>query len=129
MINDKYSDFLNSFRSHPATKDALRVLNEGAIIQSIRNLLLTNPGERVFQPQLGAGISQLLFESNTPDILDVLSERIRTTIERYEPRVKLVDVEIDSPEDSNAVNIVLTFFILLNSDTPIRLPLTIRRVR
>jgi hypothetical protein len=45
-----YSDFLNSFAKTPVGEQLARVLNERSINQALKNIILTNRGERLFQP-------------------------------------------------------------------------------
>ena len=58
-----YKDIDVSFLKHPIKKDVLSVIGEDSIIQSLKNLILTNYYERLFQPQLGCNIRKLLFEN------------------------------------------------------------------
>ena len=51
-----------SFKVSPLTYDLIANKNENAIARSIRNLILTTPGERPFNPELGSQVSRLLFE-------------------------------------------------------------------
>ena len=61
-----YSDIPNSFVAHPVSGDVTRKRNEDSIVQSIRNLLLTDRGERLFQPDVGSDIRAVLFENISP---------------------------------------------------------------
>ena len=57
-----FKDLSVTFKKHPVTDDLIMVKDKGAIAQSISILLQTNQGERPFQPDLGSGLRDLLFE-------------------------------------------------------------------
>jgi phage baseplate assembly protein W len=123
-----YSDIPTDLTVHPVKEDLVLLTNEQAVKRSIRNLLLTDPYERFFNPTLGSGIRSLLFENISQDTEFILQEKIRETIINYEPRANLYSVGVKILEDDNsyAVNII---FSLVNSLTPVTLDLILRRVR
>lgn len=82
-----YSDFFDDFIKSPFSDDLALVKNEKAVKQSIKNLILTNFGERLFNPDFGSDINKTLFENNFDDILALLEFRIRQSITNFEPRV------------------------------------------
>ena len=59
-----YSDFMNNFVKHPVNNSLARLTNEESVKQSIRNLILTNVGERMFEPDVGSTVNNALFEPN-----------------------------------------------------------------
>lgn len=123
-----YSDFGKDLTLNPVSNDVSRKLNEEAVKESIRNLVLTNRGERPFQPEIGCDINRYLFENITPDIVDAISEAITTTIEDYEPRCRLIGVDVTGESDSNQLNVAITF-LLINSEEPTRLDIVLNRIR
>lgn len=123
-----YSDFHKDLRISPVSKDIALLKDEDAVKQAIKNLILTDPGERLMQPYIGGGIRQLLFENLTPGTLKLIEDRIITTIETYEPRAELIDVTASSIIDDNKVSIVVRFYIK-NVDTPIQLDVILERIR
>jgi phage baseplate assembly protein W len=123
-----YSDFTIGFDIHPTKKDLVRVLNEGAVKRAIRNLLLTNRGERFFRPQVGSRIRSYLFEPMTPFTAVGLRQEIEETINNYEPRVQLINVAVDPLYDQNAYNVKLTFYIL-NKPDPVSYNVALERIR
>lgn len=84
--DELYSDFLVNLNPHPVSGAVLRFTNEKAVTRSIRNLLLTNPGERLYQPDLGSGIRQLLFEPISDFTTNTLGRFIEDTISKHEQR-------------------------------------------
>ena len=62
ILSRSFKDLAFSFGKHPKTSDVLIKKNEQAI-NAVKHLILTTPGERPFQPNLGTGIRKLLFEN------------------------------------------------------------------
>lgn len=128
LIPDLFSDFLDDLTPHPITKDVVRLKNEQSIKQSLRNILLTNLGERRFNPNFGSDVNSALFEPNDVILEENLRNAITNSIRFHEPRVNLLSVQIYSypEEDRLAVNLI---FSIINSITPQSLNLILRRVR
>ena len=126
---DFFSDFVTSFAKTPYGNQLGRVENEGSVNQSLRNLIKTNLGERLFQPLIGSDVYASLFELNTPESLDMLETYIRNMIDNSEPRVNLIETMVKSSEsDENYVEITL-IYNLINNPEPITLTLLLKRVR
>tara|TARA_Y100000389_G_C17426798_1_gene500041 strand:+ start:944 stop:1360 length:417 start_codon:yes stop_codon:yes gene_type:complete len=123
-----YSDFHKDLRISPISKDIALLKDEDAVKQSIKNLILTDPGERLMQPYVGGGIKGLLFENITPGVLKVIETRCRDTINTFEPRAELINVTASSTFDDNTVNVFIQFYIR-NVDKPISLDLILERIR
>ena len=123
-----YSDFFTDLLSLDVTRDIAKAMNEDAVKQSIRNLLLTNRGDRLFNNTLGSDIYSLLFENSSPALEQTLSDYIKTTIENYEPRAELIDVVVDSEADEHEVLVVISFRVL-NKTEPVSLELVLNRIR
>tara|TARA_B100000519_G_scaffold160675_1_gene142610 strand:+ start:661 stop:1083 length:423 start_codon:yes stop_codon:yes gene_type:complete len=99
-----FKDFAISFKANPNTKDFSSVSNDNAIKQSVRNLVLTNFGERPFQNEIGSRVTQMLFEPFDVFLQEDLRDEIKNTIERLEPRVETVSVVVSAPESSSITN-------------------------
>ena len=89
-----------SFKTSPLTFDLIANKNENAIARSIRNLILTVPGERPFNAELGSQVSRLLFEPIDDITTAALREQIENTINNFEPRVELREVVVQPNIDS-----------------------------
>lgn len=126
--HEVYSDFLGSFIPHPQTKQITRKTNTNAVKQALRNLILTNRYERPRQPLLGGNIYNYLFEPFGPIVVDGIRDTIKTLIENYEPRVKLLSVDVSNDEDNNALEITISFNVA-TSTTAENLEITLYRVR
>lgn len=123
-----FTDFTNKFTVHPVN-GTLKVLNDAdSVKQSIRNLILTDRGERFFQPSVGCKIRTLLFDNFTPQSKIVAKQTIEETIELHEPRAMLQNVDVSAMPDNNAV-IVSVLFNLINSPEVQSLDLEIERIR
>jgi len=107
----RFKDISLSFSPHPVTKDLPVLLNERAIVRSVRNLVETIPTERFFAPNLGTDIRASLFENFNATTVTIIEDQVRSTIRRYEPRVDDIGVEVDGLPDRNALNIKVIFTI------------------
>ena len=107
-----FLDLSASFQENPLTNDLIALKNENAIARSVRNLVLTIQGERPFQPVLGTGVSQLLFENMDRLTASAIRSEIRSTIENFEPRVEINEILVEPDFEGNAFNVTLQYFII-----------------
>ena len=107
-----FKDISLSFSPHPVTKDIPVLLNERAIVRSVRNLVETIPTERFFNSRLGTDIRDSLFENFTVTTVTVIEDQIRETIRNFEPRVGEIGVEVDASPDSNSLEVKVIFDII-----------------
>ena len=107
-----FKDISMSFEVNPINSDIIGVKNDTAIARSIRNLVLTTPGERFFNEDLGSGVSEVLFDTVDDISSAVIRDEIEQTIVRFEPRVKLQDVKVDPDYDNNEFNVTVTYDII-----------------
>src|SRR5690349_1157593 len=83
---------------------------EDNVRDAIRILLMTRPGERLFIPDMGAGLDRSLFEPNTVSTHQSIKDRITRTLQRWEPRVILEDVNVEAdPEDAQGAIATITY--------------------
>ena len=108
----KFVDLMVNFARNPFTDDASVVKNESAIKQSIKNLILTQPGEKPFQPNVGSRVTALLFEPLDPFTADALKEEIINTINQYEPRVQLQTVYVTPIIEGNKLNVTIEYQVV-----------------
>ena len=123
-----YSDFLTSFAKSPVGNQLARVVNEKSINQSLKNLIMTNLGERPFQPYIGSNIYKSLFENNTDETLHDLEFYIDNTIKNNEPRVNLLGVDVNTGLTENELVITIVYNTINNSE-PITFEYILKRVR
>jgi phage baseplate assembly protein W len=123
-----FRDLDLNFAIHPITKDVNIYKAEYAVINSVKNLILTNHFEKPFQPEVGSNIRRLLFE-NVDSIMAAQIEReIEETITNFEPRVQISSVIAIHAPDENGYKIRLEFFVINNPD-PITINFFLERIR
>ena len=106
-----FKDISLSFSPHPVTKDLPVLLNERAIVRSVRNLVETIPTERFFNSLLGTDIRDSLFENFSVTTVTVIEDQVRETIRNFEPRVGEIGVEVEARPDSNELEVKVLFEI------------------
>lgn len=123
-----YSDFFIGLDIHPGKKDLARTTNENAVKRSIINLLLTDYDERPYQPNLGANLKYLLFEPSDGETLSIMREQIENCLNKFEPRIRIIFLNLETSADDQQINVTLTFS-LVNIPKPITINLILNRVR
>ena len=111
-VSRGFKDISMSFEVNPINADIIGVKNDTAIARSIRNLVLTTPGERFFNEDLGSGVSEVLFDTLDDISGAVIRDEIEQTIIRFEPRVKLTDVIVKPDYDNHEFNVTITYDII-----------------
>ena len=111
-ISRGFKDLSMSFQVNPISSDLIATKNETAIARSVRNLVLTRPGEKFFNPNLGSRVYETLFDNMDEVSASIVEDDIRDTIDNYEPRVKLVSVKATPDCQGNAFDVVITYNII-----------------
>ena len=106
-----------SFSPHPVTKDLPVLVNERAVIRSVRNLVETMPTERFFNPILGTDIRDTLFGNFDRAEVMMIEDQIRETLGNFEPRVSNVGATVRAVPDNNTFNVTV-FFDINGLDLP-----------
>jgi len=124
-----FSDVNYSFKPHPVTGKLPVVKNAEAIKRAIRANILTNFGERPYLPDFGGNIIAMLFENAADPLLnEVLKAQIENTVNKYEPRARLLETNVSVKPDENGINITIRF-LPINNRLPVELEVEIERVR
>ena len=123
-----YSDFRNDFFLHPVKRDLVLNTNEQAVISAIRNIVMTDQYERFFLPNFGGGMRSLLFEDISETTEFLIRNRIRESIQNYEPRATILEVYVSAKPDDNAYAITIVFS-LINRQEPITATFLLNRIR
>lgn len=123
-----FSDLDFTFKKVPGTNDVALRYDERAVINSVRNLLLTNHYEKPWSPMIGSNLMRLLFEPATNLTAALISDDITNTITNFEPRVSVLTVEVTPTDDGNGFSVYLTFFVL-NNTQPTTVNLILQRSR
>lgn len=123
-----YSDLDLKFSKHPVTKDVSLKTNEYAVIGSVRNIVMTNFGERRFTPKFGSDVFSQLFEPLDDMTAMNIKEEIIASLTNYEPRIKIDFVNVVPNFSQDGFNVTIRFY-LLNSIKPITTALFLQRLR
>ena len=111
-VSKSFKDLSMSFKFNPLSGDLIDLKNENAIARAVRNIVLTSPGEKLFNPEFGSSVSEILFE-NVDDITAIsIQDEIRSSLSNYEPRVELIDVKVDPNFDENQFDVLITYRII-----------------
>ena len=111
-VSKSFKDISMSFKFNPLSGDLITLKNENAIARAVRNIVSTTPGEKLFDPDFGSSVSEILFE-NVDDITAVsIQDEIRNCLNNYEPRVDLVNVDVNPNFDENQFDVKITYKIV-----------------
>ena len=108
----KFSDIDIDFTRNLVTSDVNKVEDVIAVKRAVKNLIQTNFYERPFQPELGCGIRELLFENFTPMTKVFLEKKIQEVLLNYEPRIDLNSVRVDDDQDNNRLVVDIYFYVV-----------------
>ena len=116
-VSKSFKDISMSFKFNPLSGDLIALKNENAIARAVRNIVLTSPGEKLFDPDFGSNISEILFE-NVDEITAVsIQDEIKNCLNNYEPRVDLTDVIVNPNFDENQFDVKIIYTII-GTDIP-----------
>lgn len=124
----KYTDIDLNFSRNPVTNDVSILQDAASIKAAVKNLILTDAGERPFNPTLGSSIRGLLFEPASPIIASEIEARIRTVLRNFEPRVKILRVNVVAIFDRNEFEVTIGFRMTGDTRTTV-VPITLKRLR
>ena len=111
-VSQGFKDISMSFQANPLNNDLIGLKNENAIARSIKNIVFTVPGEKFFNENFGSDVSEVLFENINEITASTIEDQIRLSIENYEPRVELIDVQAIPNFDNNQFDAVVTYKII-----------------
>ena len=124
----RYSDIDLAFIAHPVTGNPTRKTNRDAVRQSVKSLILTDYYERPFKSDIGCSIRYYLFENWTPMTKQNMERAVKEVISNYEPRARLLSIDVQDQPDYNALSISIAFTIK-NDPSPVVLDVILERVR
>ena len=124
-----FKDLSITFKKHPVTDDLVTVKDKAAVAQSIKGLLLTRRGERPFQPDLGSGLQNLLFEPLDYGSGALIKKEIVETLNRYEPRIQISNLECYPDYGNNGYEVLLEYLILGRDDEAVAIDIFLERTR
>ena len=87
-----------------------------AIIQDLKMLLLTSPGERIMDPNFGVGMRQFVFEQNDPSTYSRIKAKILRQTQEYLPFLDIEEILFNSENNDsrvrpNALMVTLKFMV------------------
>lgn len=123
-----FSDIDPNFNRNPKTNDLMITRDDAAIRTALRNLMATAFGERLFQPTIGGSLRPLLFEPIDAITTMEIRDRILLTINRHEPRVGSVLVDVVAEPDENRYTVTVEYSVLAVGKTD-KITVVLERVR
>ena len=124
-----FKDLSVVFKKHPVTDDLVTVKDKVAIAQSISNLLQTNNGERPFNPDLGSGLREILFEQADWGTAAIISGRVKECLIKYEARFVVLSCNASPDFDNNGFDVEIEYEILGRDDGRIVADVFLERTR
>ena len=124
-----FKDLNITFKKHPVTNDIVVSKDASAIKQAIVNVLLTNRGERLMNPRYGSDIRRFLFEPLDYGTGFQIKSNIRDTLERFEPRISVIDIKCTPNFDDNGFDVVLQYNVRGTDDPPVAVEFFLSRTR
>ena len=110
------TDFYGRGAAFPLALDATGGVAEAAglarIEQSIRIILGTQHGERIMRPDFGADLRSLAFAGNTPGTANLARHLVEVALERWEPRIEVLDVQVVNLLGEAALEITVSYRVV-----------------
>ena len=104
-----YKDISLYFTRNPVTSDVTTVTDIQDIKRAVRHIVLLNPGEKPFHPEIGTGVRAALFQNFTAPIKALLSSRVQEQLRKYEPRIEVTNVSFNDNIDNNEMTCKIEF--------------------
>ena len=124
-----FKDLNITFKKHPVTNDVVVSKDASAIKQAIVNLLMTNKGERLMNPNFGSDIRSYLFEPLDYGTANQITGNIKSTIDTFEPRISVLNLRALPNMDDNGFDVEMTYEIRGTDDPPVTVDFFLARTR
>ena len=124
-----FKDLNITFKKHPVTNDVVVSKDASAIKQAIVNLLMTNKGERLMNPDYGSDIRRYLFEPLDYGTANQITGNIKSTIDTFEPRISVLNLRALPNMDDNGFDVEMTYEIRGTDDPPVTVDFFLARTR
>ena len=122
-----YKDIDLAFAAKPAG-DVFKKVDAAAVKQAVKNLLLTNRGEKPFQPDFGADLNEVLFNLDTEFDPDFVQDLIAEAIKNFEPRALVLSVSVSTDGDNNRLDATVEFQVV-NTEEIVTTEVSLARLR
>ena len=100
-----------------------------AVKRSVRNLVLLNPYEKPFHPEIASGVRGMLFELMSPFVAAQLTKKVEDVINNFEPRARLVSVRANPDYDRNEYEVSIEFYVVNTPTELVDLTVMLERLR
>ena len=124
-------DFIDlnlDFARNIVTNDVVKIEGVDAVKRSVKNLIQTNFYERPFNPEIGCGVRELLFENFTPVTGIFIQRKVEEVITNYEPRARISSVTVNEQPDRNGIDVTVYFYVM-NMPNPVSVTTVLQRIR
>ena len=111
-VSQGFKDLSMTFQANPLNNDLIGLKNANAIARSVRNIVMTIPGEKPFNENFGSRVTALLFENVDNITATAISDEIKESITNYEPRVSLTSVVVNPNFDNNSFDAIVKYNII-----------------
>ena len=116
-VSQGFKDISMTFQSNPLNGDLIALKDRTAIARSVRNIVMTVPGEKFFQPNFGSYVSASLFEQLNDFTSDAVIDEIKRSLSNHEPRIKVIKVDAFPQYDNNSLDVIIVYEII-GADVP-----------
>ena len=125
----QYIDLDLFFQRKIPSSDVNTITDVQAVKRSIRNLVLLNPYEKPFHPEIASGVRGMLFELMTPFVAAQLTKKVEDVINNFEPRARLVSVRSMPNYDRNEYEVSVEFYVVNTPTELVDLTVMLERLR
>lgn len=123
-----YIDISKTGKDYTGNRDISLLVNEQALLESVKNILITEPGDRVMNPTFGCPLNQYVFEPIDPILMVSIRNTITNSIRSYEDRVDNLKININMSIDMNTIEIIVLFNMKTKNNT-LTLTLSLNKIR
>lgn len=123
-----YADLRKDMLLNPVNSDVTRYTDEQSVKEAIKNILMINQGEKLFNPTFGGSLRNLLFDNITLGKETIIRKNIQTSLNNYEPRANILNVKVQLFNNTNSAEITIVFKVI-NSQEPVTLSVILDRAR
>lgn len=123
-----YTDIDLTLAVKPTSGEIYKKSNGNAVKQAVKTLILTNLLEKPFRPDFGGDLRSQLFDLADRGKSAVLKRNIRETIEIYEPRAEILEIDVNLQPDRNSLDVTLKFKVV-NTEEETTFTTTLARLR
>ena len=125
----RYIDLDLLFKRMIPSGDVNTITDIQAVKRSVRNLVLLNPYEKPFHPEISSGVRGMLFELMTPFVAAQLTKKVEDVINNFEPRARLVSVRSMPNYDRNEYEVSVEFYVVNTPTELVDLTVMLERLR